>query len=49
MIGVILAAEGILSVAGLVWGFVAILRAEPIDPEEAERASMRSLSWPTNN
>ena len=47
VIGIILAVQGASSVVALIWGSIAILRAEPVDPEEAERASMRSLSWPT--
>jgi hypothetical protein len=27
-------------------GLIAILTADPIDQEEEERASMRSMSWP---
>jgi len=48
LIAVILAIPGTLFTAGLVWFFIVMLAAAPIDREEEERASMRSMSWPTN-
>jgi hypothetical protein len=38
---------GILQLAGLVFATIAWLRSPQIEPEEMERANMRSLSWTT--
>ena len=40
---VVLAIQGAASAVALIWGSVAMLTAEPIDPEEEERALMRSI------
>jgi len=36
-------------IAASIYGLIAVIRSPRIDPEELERAKMRSCSWPTKD
>jgi hypothetical protein len=43
----LMGANGLLSLVALVAGIFSLIFDEPPTQEELERASMRSMSWPT--
>jgi hypothetical protein len=50
VLAIVLAAILTLILGGItVWLVISVIREPPITPEEEERASMRSLSWPTSD
>jgi hypothetical protein len=41
--------EGVISLGMWVGALLSMFRSKPTNPEDEERAAMRSLSWPTDD
>jgi hypothetical protein len=47
VVAVLAAVQAVAFVVATLWLVAALIRSRPVTREEQERASMRSLSWPT--